>query len=57
MKQKTFLLVSQVFSFRHAKQTSKNVADTTFNYHYDSNVSKKIIGKEYSNFWPSDMPE
>ena len=27
MKQKTFFLVSQVFSFR---QTSRNVADTTF---------------------------
>ena len=30
MKQKTFSLVSQVLSFRHTKQTSKNVADTTF---------------------------
>ena len=27
---KTFFLVSQVLSFRHTKQTSKNVADTTF---------------------------
>ena len=26
VKQKTFFLVSQVFSFRHTKQTSKNVA-------------------------------
>ena len=30
MKQKTFFLVSQVLSFRHQKQASKNVADTTF---------------------------
>ena len=30
MKQKTFFLVSQVLSFRHTKQTSKNVVDTTF---------------------------
>ena len=30
VKQKTFFLVSQVLSFRHTKQTSKNVADTTF---------------------------
>ena len=28
---KTFFLVSQVLSFGHKKQTSKNVADTTFN--------------------------
>ena len=27
---KTFFLVSQVFSFRHTKQTNRNVADTTF---------------------------
>ena len=27
---KTFFLTSQVLSFRHAKQTSKNEADTTF---------------------------
>ena len=32
VKEKTFSLVSQVLSFRHIKQTSKNVADTTFNY-------------------------
>ena len=30
VKQKTFVLTSQVLSFRHKKQTSKNVADTTF---------------------------
>ena len=29
---KAFFLVSQVLSFRHTKQTSKNVADTTFKY-------------------------
>ena len=28
---KTFFIVSQVLSFRHIIQTSKNVADTTFN--------------------------
>ena len=30
VKWKTFFLVSQVLSFKHAKQTAKNVADTTF---------------------------
>ena len=30
VKQETFFLVSQVLSFRLIKQTSKNVADTTF---------------------------
>ena len=30
VKSKTFLLVLQVLSRRHAKQTSKNVANTTF---------------------------
>ena len=30
VKQKTFFLVSQVPSFKHTKQTSKNVADTAF---------------------------
>ena len=28
---KIFFVASQVLSFRHVKQTSKNVADTTFN--------------------------
>ena len=31
VKQKTFFQVSQVLSFGFEKQTSKNVADTTFN--------------------------
>ena len=30
VKLKTFFLVLQVLLFRHTKQTSKNVADTTF---------------------------
>ena len=30
VKQKTLFLVSQVLYFRHTKQTSKNVANTTF---------------------------
>ena len=30
--EKTFFLVSQVPSFRHTKQTSKNVVGTTFNF-------------------------
>ena len=30
VKEKTFFLVSQVLSFRHTKQTSKNVVDTIF---------------------------
>ena len=29
---KTFFLASQILSFRHTKQTSKNVSDTTFKY-------------------------
>ena len=32
VKWKTFFLVSQVLSFRLKKQTSKNVADTTFTF-------------------------
>ena len=31
MKQKAFFPVSQVLFFRRTKQTSKNLADTTFN--------------------------
>ena len=34
VKQKTFFQVSQVLSFGFEKQTSKNVADTTFNILY-----------------------
>ena len=30
-KKETFFLFSKVLSFRDTKQTSKNVADTTFN--------------------------
>ena len=30
VKLKTYFFVSQVLSFWHTKQTSKNVADTTF---------------------------
>ena len=33
VKWKAFFLVSKWLSFRHTKQTSKNVADTTFKYH------------------------
>ena len=29
VKEKAFFLASQVLTFRHAKQTSKNVVDTT----------------------------
>ena len=32
VEQKIFFFVSQVASFRLTKQTSKNVADTTFKY-------------------------
>ena len=35
MKRDYFFLVSQVLSFRHTKQTSKNVADTTFKDNWD----------------------
>ena len=40
---KTFLLVSQVLSFRHTKETSKNVADTTFeDFPIKNNLHKDI---------------
>ena len=43
MKQKTFFLVSQVFSFRLKKQTSKKVADTTFkHWQYICNINIKV---------------
>ena len=50
----TFFLVSQVLSFRHTKQTSKNVADTTFN---NEDVSLGIFFSLVNNktavtFWP-----
>ena len=38
VKQKTFFLVSQVLSFTHTKQTSKNVADTTFKFRINRNL-------------------
>ena len=34
---KIFFLVLKVLSFRHSKQTSKNVADTTFKLKYLTN--------------------
>ena len=42
MKLKTFLLVSQVVSFRHTKQTSKNVADTTFKLHKSDVANRQV---------------
>ena len=39
VKQKTFLYVSQVLSFRYKKETSKNVTDTTFKI-LENQVSK-----------------
>ena len=53
---KTFLLVSQVLSFRHKKQTSKNVADTTFNIEKSSGIID-IFGKRkisFLNTWTVD---
>ena len=38
---KTFFLVSQVLSFKHTKQTSKNVADTII-----ENWKKRKVQKE-----------
>ena len=38
VKEKTLFLVSRVLSFRHTKQTSKNVADTTFILKYTSSL-------------------
>ena len=38
VKSKAFFLVSQVFSFRHTKRTSKNVTGTSFSYSY-----KKVL--------------
>ena len=40
VKEKTFFLVSQVLSFRHKKQTSKNVAETTFKKAFDTTICK-----------------
>ena len=37
-----FKVISQVLSFSHTKQTSKNVADTTF-----ENVEEKSTAKNY----------
>ena len=42
MKLKKFILVLQILSFRHTKQTSKNVADTTFNIHIHSPTQQGI---------------
>ena len=39
---KRIILVLQVLSFRHTKQTSKNVADTTFNIHIHSPAQQCI---------------
>ena len=36
VKEKTFFFASQVLSFRHTKQTSKNVVDATFTGWYRS---------------------
>ena len=38
VKWKNFLLASQVFSFRHTKQNSKNVLDATFKKPFDRTV-------------------
>ena len=57
---KAFFLILQVLSFRHTKQSSKNVADTTFNiYFVKENGLKDVIVThiwfgtmfEYHVFW------
>ena len=46
VKQKTCFLVSEVLSFKHKKQTSKNVADKTFKVkHSPLFVFKKFLFK------------
>ena len=45
MKQKTFFLFSQVLSFRHKKQTCKNVADSTFNTY----LKQKVVNSFFLN--------
>ena len=50
MKKKNFL-VSQVFSFRHTKQNSKNVVDATFKKPFDRTVHEtKLISFIAYNF-------
>ena len=41
-KQKTFFLVSKAFSFKNTKETSKNVAETTFKHHKEIIIWQKI---------------
>ena len=47
VKQKTFFLVSQVLSFRHTIQSSKNVTDTTLNkdsnFEFSETSPEKIL--------------
>ena len=46
MKQKAFFLVSQVLSFRHTKQTTKNVVDTSSKIH--RNMIKQYNESDYN---------
>ena len=50
-KIKSIFLVSQVLSFRHTKQTSKNVADTIFEVYFDriSLLEKQVESKNIKN--------
>ena len=55
VKEKTFFLVSQLLSFRNIKQTSKNVADTTFKEFCDLCNLKTLI-KEPTCFKKPENP-
>ena len=52
VKQETFFLVSHVLSFRLIKQTSKNVADTTFKQY---NTLEKFITDTETYLEPSQI--
>ena len=48
VKEKTFFFVSQVLSFRLEKQTSKNVADTTFNITFTWCINQFLLLNNFS---------
>ena len=46
---KSIFIVSQVLSFRHTKQTSKNVADTTFKLGSQNFMLPQILNTNFIN--------
>ena len=58
MKWKTFFLVSQALSFRFKKQTSKNLADTTFKRNNDKiwmDIYYKSISSNHPNHYKKNI--